>query len=797
MDPSGAERLSDPDRRLRESRPTPAVQEPVMPLFGCRIAAVSLLIGSFSAPVFAQDAELAEYFGFDGLEVIKIGRFAGPITVGDVNDDGLTDLIAVNNRTSRIEVHYQKRNASPGDDVRTPTRVNEFPEHWRFRRENIPVAHAVSAVVPHDFDGDGLTDLIYAGQPAELVFLRQSPRGVFEVSRRHRTKGLSATRDGLVVADLLGDERPELLALVDATITIWPLDGDSLGQSTELAAAENVVAIIVEDFNGDGRLDVVGLIPEDPAPVRLWLGAEENGLGVLGAQSRFEMPAIYDCDAIRLPGEPAARMAVIERASKRLVIYELALEEVEETGDRDAALRIHAFTDAGNRERDHAVVDIDGDGRLDLIATDTEANAVVVYRQAAGRGLQAGEMYPSLSDLNYLVAGDVDDDPEAEVFVLSEKEGVVGRSDARGSTVPFPRPLSVSSGYSPTALNLIQLEDGPRIAVVAKDNRDYVIDLIDMAGNSEAVELGKLSRSPSTIVALDADQNGRTDLLLFTRDKPMTMLYAGEEGFELTESKDMGQFGLVKAATAENTAIFDIDGDGADELLIADKNIVRAVRYEPDPPAGVSPGWQVVNQINARDSSSELVSLALLGDRIVAADKENERFVLMARADDGTWSETESLTVRGFSVDAIHAGRFSGDDEWNLLAVGDEGFAVIRLAGERIALREVASWRTSVERRVQHEIASGDVNGDGFTDLITLDAGEQMCEIFTFTETGQMLYAASFQVFESKLFTGGSGREFEPSQAIVADVTGDGAEDLILLAHDRILMYPQMTKPEE
>jgi len=44
----------------------------------------------------------------------------------------------------------------------------------------------------------------------------------------------------------------------------------------------------------------------------------------------------------------------------------------------------------------------------------------------------------------------------------------------------------------------------------------------------------------------------------------------------------MGQFGLVKAAKADNTAVFDIDGDGQAELLIADRNYVRAVRGGPE-----------------------------------------------------------------------------------------------------------------------------------------------------------------------------------------------------------------------
>jgi hypothetical protein len=33
--------------------------------------------------------------------------------------------------------------------------------------------------------------------------------------------------------------------------------------------------------------------------------------------------------------------------------------------------------------------------------------------------------------------------------------------------------------------------------------------------------------------------------------------------------------------------------------------------------------------------------------------------------------------------------------------------------------------------------------------------------------------------------------DLEPREALVADVTGDGKNDLIILVHDRILVYPQ------
>ena len=36
----------------------------------------------------------------------------------------------------------------------------------------------------------------------------------------------------------------------------------------------------------------------------------------------------------------------------------------------------------------------------------------------------------------------------------------------------------------------------------------------------------------------------------------------------------------------------------------------------------------------------------------------------------------------------------------------------------------------------------------------------------------------------------------EPSEAVITDMTGDGASDLLLLVHDRVIVYPQMAPQE-
>ena len=134
------------------------------PLLTCSGLALStVLAAGFTAP--DQDTRLADYFGFGELEIVRVDRGAGPMTVADIDGDGFQDLIIVNNHASRIEVHYQRPGASPDDQITTISRPNELPEHWRFRRELLSVSHRVLAVVPHDFDGDGRLDIIYAGLP--------------------------------------------------------------------------------------------------------------------------------------------------------------------------------------------------------------------------------------------------------------------------------------------------------------------------------------------------------------------------------------------------------------------------------------------------------------------------------------------------------------------------------------------------------------------------------------------------------------------------------------------------------
>jgi hypothetical protein len=195
--------------------------------------------------------------------------------------------------------------------------------------------------------------------------------------------------------------------------------------------------------------------------------------------------------------------------------------------------------------------------------------------------------------------------------------------------------------------------------------------------------------------------------------------------------------------------------------------------------------------MKARNADAKLVTLTALGDRIVAGDREGSRAIVFAEGDAGRWEQSEVIEIPGFRFSRLIAGKFAGDGNDGILAVGDDSFALVRLGGERIVLEPAGSWTSEDPRQVPHELVPGDLNGDGYMDVTVLDGGQQMAQVLTFSQAGRLLPALAFTVFETRLFSGGERREFEPSMGTVADVTGDGLADLVLLAHDRILIYPQ------
>lgn len=765
-------------------------------------------------PTAAQPTDpLASYFGFEPMRVVSIDNNCGPVAVGDFNGDARPDLAVVNNRKSRIEIHTLRAHERTLEEAERDYEVNELPPNPWYDRQYVSVRHRVGGLVARDADGDGTTDIIYGGvDPAEIVILAQVRPGEFEVKTRRRVSDMSATDSTFAVANVLGDEAPEIITVVKGRIGLFPLSsGGTIGEPTFLGAEGQVAEVYASDFDGDDLADILALTRADETPLRLWLQVIDpdrpgRRLGILPRELRFEMPPLAAVAPVRVAGSKASLIAAIESSSRRHVLYDLISRALQEQSspdsDREVQAEVGGFVDGSSKNRSVALADMDGDGRQDLLATHQRGNAIVIHRQQPGVGLATGRSFATFKMPTSIAVGQWDGQGPPEVFVLSEEEKTVGFAtyDVDSGRLGLPQPLPLRTpGASPQAMQYEVIDGTPTVAIVVKQKRDLALELhypSSSGRDAVVIELPGITEAPRNILVADADRDGMTDLLLLTPNQPLVMVRGQRDGSvvkptQVLTKNEMKQFGLVQAAGPDNTTLLDMTGDGQFELVIADSNFVRACAYNADG------GWSVVEQINISDSSTQFVGVSILEldsqPAIIAADKAGRRLLMMTRGADG-WAVRDRIRLLGFPLGPVFAGSFTGDGQPGVLCPGDEGFAIVRLAGRRTVLDQVSAYRPDHENRREHTLASGDINSDGYTDLVVLDAAEQMCSILSISKSRKILPATEFKVFESRLFFSGNANEFQPSAALIADFTGDAKDDLLLVVHDRLLIYPQMTR---
>ena len=72
-----------------------------------------------------------------------------------------------------------------------------------------------------------------------------------------------------------------------------------------------------------------------------------------------------------------------------------------------------------------------------------------------------------------------------------------------------------------------------------------------------------------------------------------------------------------------------------------------------------------------------------------------------------------------------------------------------------------------------------------------METAKNHLDIVIFDKDQKLVPATRWQVFEQRSFRGRQGDMAEPREALIEDVTGDGKNDLVVVVHDRILVYPQ------
>jgi hypothetical protein len=115
----------------------------------------------------------------------------------------------------------------------------------------------------------------------------------------------------------------------------------------------------------------------------------------------------------------------------------------------------------------------------------------------------------------------------------------------------------------------------------------------------------------------------------------------------------------------------------------------------------------------------------------------------------------------------------------------------LQLDGDVWEFVELDGYETPIKDGYLHDVVSGDLNGDERKDLVFLETSKSYLDLVTFEKPNKLVPANRWQVFEERTFRSRRNELPEPREALIADLTGDGKNDLIVVVHDRVLLYPQ------
>jgi hypothetical protein len=758
-------------------------------------AAAAALFFSFSAA-----AAVTNTFGFSGPEIFPIDQQISQLHVADLDGDGLNDIIVVNNLRSKINLLYNltgKTNRAEASSA-SKLELNELPPDSRFRIDSVPAEERISALVVTDLNGDGRPDLVYFGDAKDLVVrYNLGTNGWSEPKRWHFEDG-RMDANALATGDLNGDGLTDIALLGDngAVYFLAQQKDHTLAEPVKIPYSGTPKAIQITDVDGDGRNDLVFVDFDTAAPFRVRL---QNTSGQLGPEIYFKAQPVRAFWLDNLAGDRTNYLITIVQATGRAEVSQFTRKPAEPLAGafKSGQFQILPLNKTDAVQRGVLWADVDGDGRADLLVAEPESGQLSVYLQQADGSLAPPKTFPSLAGVSQIAVSDWNNDGHPQIFLLSRDENSVAvtKFDKNGR-LPFPTPLPLDGKPLAMAVGALKPGGKPVLAIIVdKDGaRSLVIRTAD--GRTTTQKLSDSFKSnPAALAIQDVNQDGLADLVVLIPYEKIKVLLQKKDGKfdELDVDPPGGAMEQPWLAAA------DLEGDGKTELLLPQKNFVRAVVLEQEAKVDGStnaPNWvfRVKDQINGSASDSSIISLTAVANgkntvpSLFLLDAEHKQLTLSERDTNGVWQVVKNIDLPATGFADLKSVKLGGAA---VAFTGQNSVAWLPLAGDVWELAKLDDYDTPIKDGYLNDVIAGDLTGGGRKQLIFMETAKNYLDLVSFDKNRKLVPGDRWQVFEQHTFRGAQNALPEPRECAVADVTGDGKNDLIVLVHDRILVYPQ------
>jgi len=736
----------------------------------------------------------------DGPEVAKIAWDSGSAVPADFDNDGRLDLALLNNENAKLVILYQ-RNPGAGKDsakqrVVSRNRWEPVLEDSRFEKSTLPADQRHFAMAAGDFDGDGRADLAMTGATDALTVRFQGSDVSFSKTWKWKNFEPLGNSLTLATADLDGDKKADLAVLAKGKLLVFRQKADGgFGEAAVYVTGEEKAGyLMAEDADGDGAVDLLYMSATGEGALRF---RRQTGPGAFASEVSIPLP--LPSDGLFTSRDAQKRLVFTGVNGRSGLIERRAFLSGDKPTDGDMLLPTVYAPPGGIKGALYAQGDLNGDGLADLAMADSKSAQVAVFLQRADGTFAEPVSFPSLSGINGLAAL-----PHAGagcvLAVSSAREGVGISTFNKEGRLEFPTLLALKG--TPAAMTSVDLKGDGRstLVVLAGESRAWGMHLLSSADGKKwepvTVPLNALKKEPLGIKTGDLNGDARPDLLVITGKEPSLILTARADGsgFEEPLAETATLRSQLADLTPDRVALLDLNGDKRAEIVTSGTGYARALALTPD-----GKDIAISDQYNARQPDDKLATPAFTdvdGDNapdLIFSEGGTGFLQMLQRDAAGVYRSARRLDSGNADTTEVRPVSLGKPGVPHLLLAGRERFRTAPLAGPRPRLELITSYETDLKNCRYYMALPGDLNGDGKEEIVAFDGTSKLMEVLAPAPAAGQPWKSllHFVLFEQNIhFRGRKGVE-NVREAFVRDFTGDGKDDLLILLHDRVLLYPQ------
>jgi len=744
----------------------------------------------------ANVSSASEPVNLTGPEVIKMDWNTQALRLADVDGDGRTDLAMIDNDSGKVELLFQNNPDNPRHKERRALKRSRWEpvlEDASFWHDSVPMGGFGYDLALGDLNGDGRTDIAFTGGLVPLTLRYQAPDGSWDQSWTYTNFKPKQWGETLIARDMDGDGRTDLLVMTDDEIFFFRQGNKgvmeeprryrlAVGQAGDLAVA---------DVNRDGWSDLLFLCGSDRFR-RLSMRLQQTP-GRFGPEIGFPLSVGSLCLA-EVRGGDGSFFATIDGLTRNVIFF--TIENAGSVPESLATLQRRDYAAGGARQGTlYAYGDFDGDGDVDIATANPTKAEIRLLRQNAEGDFDEAVSFPSYSKISTLVTLRTPGMPDS-LLALSSGEDLAGIISYANGRFGLPRSLS-NSGKLISAATGNFTGEGSSIALLEKVGDDYVLSLLTQNPDGEwkksvSTTVDQVKRKPDTILAAPVLPGGRMALFLFAQKEPVRIFACTKDGIEEKATDSSVRTSCMAGLSASKIGYFDVDGDSIAEILAGGTGFVRALRLKADG------ALEVAEQYNAQNPEADVIGPVFLrlGGKLslVFYDSAANRMELLTQdGADKIFRTHETLDWPSQNaVDGMCLADFGGHAGRVLLATSADRISISPLAVPSWTRKQkFPAYETDLDGVRYGMILSGDLTGDGEDEIVGADGRENLLDILARPAPDKPFESEMhFIVFdENGHAQNRQNNTLEPREMLMGDLNHDGRSDLVLLIHDRVLIY--------